>query len=209
MADVPPIADIEIPKSITPTSQLCLYGPRNIMPVHNILFWLTLPVLLGVVFYQLGSHTLLPASVHEYAGFKLFRSLFEKTHCYASIRTLSSDLAHAECFSISNGRFSRVFNDDLIKQDASYDGVKDARAGYVYPGLWDGHGHLVQYGELLNSVNLFGAENMAEVQGRLLQYKAEHPEEGTSKQWLRGVGWDQAKFNGNWPTTVITLRIAQ
>ncbi|UPX12068.1 uncharacterized protein EKO05_0002644 [Ascochyta rabiei] len=171
------------------------------MPTHNVLFWVTLPVLVGMVLYQIGLQSFLPASIQKYTGFKIFRSLFEETYCYASIKTLSSDLDQAECFSISNGKFSRVFNDDFIKQDSSYDAVKDARAGYVYPGFWDGHGHLIQLGELLNSVSLFGAESMAEVQDRLVQYKASHPEEGTSKRWLRGVGWDQAKFNGKWPTT--------
>ncbi|KAF3003177.1 hypothetical protein E8E13_009276 [Curvularia kusanoi] len=170
------------------------------MPAHTLLFWATLPILLGVVLYQIGPHVLIPASVHEYAGFKVLRSLFEETHCFASVTTLSTGLPKAECFSVTNGRFSRVFNDDLIKQDASYDAVKDTRSGYVYPGLWDGHGHLIQYGELLNSVNLFGSGSMAEVQDRLVKYKADHPEEGTHQKWIRGVGWDQANFNGNWPS---------
>lgn len=176
------------------------------MPAHTVLFWLTLPILLGVTLYQLGSEKLVPASIHDYAGFKIFRSLFEETHCYAGITTLSSSQPHAECFSVSNGRFSRVFKDNLIKQDSAYDAVKDARSGYVYPGLWDGHGHLIQYGELLNSVDLFGSDSMTEVQARLVKYKADHPEEGSSRHWIRGVGWDQAKFHGNWPTTVSEIR---
>ncbi|KAG9200079.1 hypothetical protein G6514_007676 [Epicoccum nigrum] len=169
------------------------------MPAHTVLFWVTLPVLLGVILHQIGAQVLIPASIHENTAFKLLRSLFEETHCYASITTLSTGLPNADCFSVSNGRFTRLFKDDFIKQDASYDSVKDARAGYVYPGLWDGHGHLIQYGELLNSVNLFGSESMVEVQDRLVQYKASHPEEGTDQKWIRGVGWDQAKFDGKWP----------
>lgn len=172
------------------------------MPAHRVLFWVTLPILLGVILYQIGLQTLLLSSLHEYTAFKIIRSLFEETHCYSSITTLSSSAPKAECFSVSNGRFSRVFKDDLIKQDASFDAVKDARTGYVYPGLWDGHGHLIQYGELLNSVNLFGSGSMAEVQERLVKYKADHPEEGTDQYWIRGVGWDQTNFDGEWPTTV-------
>lgn len=172
------------------------------MPVHTAVFWVTLPVLIAVALHQIGLQALIPASIHDNAGFKIFRSLFEETHCYASVTTLSADSPKAECFSVSNGRFSRVFNDDLIKQDSSFDAVKEARAGYVYPGLWDGHGHLIQYGELLNSVDLFGSKSMAEVQNRLIQYKAAHPEEGTSQHWIRGVGWDQAHFGGAWPITV-------
>lgn len=179
------------------------------MPAHSILFWVTLPILLGAILYQIGPQILLPTSIHKYTGFKAFRSLFEETHCYTTVKTLSSGLAHAECFSVLNGRFSRVFDDDLIKDDPSHEAIKNARAGYVIPGFWDGHGHLLQYGELLNSVNIFGANSMAEVQDRLVKYKADHPEEGTSKQWLRGVGWDQTRFDGEWPTTVsIILLVA-
>lgn len=179
------------------------------MPAHRVLFWVTLPVLLGVILHQIGLQTLLPTSIREYTGFKIFRSLFEDTHCYASIRTLSTVSSHAECFSVANGRFSRVFKDDLIKQDSSFDVVKEARAGHVYPGLWDGHGHLIQYGELLNSVDLFGSSSMAEVQDRLVQYKMAHPEEGTSQHWIRGIGWDQANFDGAWPITVSDLEPSQ
>jgi hypothetical protein len=174
------------------------------MLTHKVLFWVTLPILLGAILYQVGLEAVLPTVVHQYAGFKIFRSLFETTHCYASVNTLSSGLPHAECFSISNGKFSRVFNDDLIKKDPSYAAAKEVRTGYVIPGLWDGHGHLVQFGELLGSVNLFGAGSMGEVQQRLVQYKEEHPEAGTDKQWLRGVGWDQANFDGQWPVSVST-----
>lgn len=204
---MPPIGDIEIPgKLSTLTSQLHLHGAPFNMPAHTILFWVTLPVLLGVVLYQIGIQALVPASIHEFPGFKIFRSLFEETHCYASITTLSIGSPNAECFSVSNGRFSRVFKDNLIKQDSSFDAVKEARAGYVYPGLWDGHGHLIQYGELLNSVDLFGSKSMAEVQDRLVQYKAAHPDEGTSQHWIRGVGWDQAHYSGAWPRTVSTAK---
>ena len=86
--------------------------------------------------------------------------------------------------------------------------VKEARVGYVYPGLWDGHGHLIQFGESLDSVSLFGADSMAEIKRRLVEYKAVRSEEGTSKQWLRGVGWDQAHFDGKWPTSVRCLLTA-
>lgn len=177
------------------------------MPAHTILFWVTLPILLGAVFYQIGLATLLPSSLHEYTGFKIFRGFFEETHCYSSVTTLSSGLTNPECFSVSNGRFSRIFKNDLTKQDSSFDTVKGARSGYVYPGLWDGHGHLIQYGELLNSVNLFGSASMDDVQKRLVRYKAEHPNEGTAEHWIRGVGWDQANFNGDWPTTVSVVHV--
>ncbi|KAJ8117702.1 hypothetical protein OPT61_g1169 [Boeremia exigua] len=163
------------------------------MPAHTVLFWVLLPVLMGIVVHQIGLQAIVLSWLHEQSGFEIFRSKFEETHCYASVTTLSDDLSGPVCFGVSNGRFSRVFKDGNIQQGSSSD-------GYVYPGLWDGHGHLIQYGELLNSVDIFGSGSMAEVQDRLVGYKTLHPEEGTKQHWIRGVGWDQANFNGNWPT---------
>lgn len=74
------------------------------------------------------------------------------------------------------------------------------RRGYVLPGLWDGHGHLLQYGEFLHSADLFGAGSPAEVRRRLRAYLAENrdanPGLGGSGEWVRGVGWDQMIMGG-------------
>ena len=76
-----------------------------------------------------------------------------------------------------------------------------AHPGFVIPGLWDGHGHLLQYGEFLNSVDLFGSSSLADVLGRVGVYLSEHPDIGTPEEWIRGVGWDQMAF-GRMPTAV-------
>lgn len=158
------------------------------MPSITAAFWLSLPVLLAALVYQLG----LPAFVEH----RLPWTSNSTTHCYKAVRTLSSILAQAHCFTVSSGHFSRVFVDDAPAE------AKDARTGYVYPGLWDGHGHLKQYGESLDSVSLFGASSMDQVQKRLLDYKTDRPEKGASDEWLRGAGWDQAHYGGRWPTSV-------
>ncbi|KAF6516818.1 hypothetical protein HZS61_004021 [Fusarium oxysporum f. sp. conglutinans] len=75
------------------------------------------------------------------------------TYCYKSIRTHDPEQAEAQCFTVADGIFTAV-------------GPRDADQsmidGYVIPGLWDGHGHLLQYGEFLHSVDLFGAQSLAE-----------------------------------------------
>jgi predicted amidohydrolase YtcJ len=148
---------------------------------------------LAALVYQLG----LPAFISGHELYKSIPNLFLPLQCYKSVRTLSSQLSHADCFTVYNGKFSSVFVDDLTA-----DAVKETRVGYVYPGLWDGHGHLIQFGESLDSVSLFGADSMDEIKRRLVEYKAGRSEKGTSEQWLRGVGWDQAYFDGKWPTSV-------
>jgi predicted amidohydrolase YtcJ len=114
------------------------------------------------------------------------------TYCYNSIRTHDSDQAEAQCFTVANGIFTAV-------------GPRDADQsmidGYVIPGLWDGHGHLLQYGEFLHSVDLFGAQTLAEVRTRIKDYISANPGAGSKDNWVRGVGWDQTFF-GRMPTAV-------
>jgi hypothetical protein len=167
------------------------------MPSVSTLLWVILPILITALYDQFyrGGNILDP--IIELVPPGLFDTLFTTTHCYASVKTLSPELAQAKCFTVSNGRFSKVF--------ASGSSSGETPTGHVIPGLWDGHGHLIQYGESLDSVGLFLATSMIEVQRRLVQYKAEHSGVGSSGQWLRGVGWDQANFAGAWPTAVRDL----
>jgi predicted amidohydrolase YtcJ len=60
--------------------------------------------------------------------------------------------------------------------------------GHVIPGLWDGHGHLMQYGELLQSVNLFGSESLNDAIVRVSEYAQEHSSAGSREEWIRGTG---------------------
>ncbi|TDZ55067.1 putative amidohydrolase YtcJ [Colletotrichum trifolii] len=114
-----------------------------------------------------------------------------KTYCYQGIRTHDEDQPNAKCFTVSGGKFTRVFPWD----DASL----TIDAGFVIPGLWDGHGHLAQYGEFLYSADLFGAASLDDVRGRLRNYVDSHPDAGTKDEWIRGIGWDQS-FYGRMPT---------
>jgi hypothetical protein len=169
------------------------------MPAISTLFWAAYPILLVAFFYHNALPNFIVQPIAESSTFNTIWKVFATTHCYASVTTLASTVPQAHCFSVSNGKFSRVFRDEVA------DGIKQLerpRTGHVIPGLWDGHGHLVQYGELLDSVNIFGATSMKEVQQRLVDYKTQRPETGTQKHWLRGVGWDQANFDGQWPVAV-------
>jgi hypothetical protein len=160
------------------------------MPSVSSLFWAIFALIFAAFIYQAGVllPSFIPAPIHN---------LLATTHCYTSVTTLSPHLPRADCFSVLNGKISRVFDDE-----SSAAAIKQSRTGYVLPGLWDGHGHLIQYGELLNSANLFGAKSMDEVKERLVEYKTTHAGVGSREQWLRGVGWDQANFDGQWPVSV-------
>jgi hypothetical protein len=124
---------------------------------------------------------------------------YAETHCYQSVRTHSIIQPYVNCFSVTpSGTFSQVFQ---AAPDSPL--AKNADPGFVIPGLWDGHGHLLQYGEFLNSVDLFGSESFEDIESRVLSYLAENPSAGGKNEWLRGVGWDQMAL-GRMPTAVRT-----
>lgn len=117
------------------------------------------------------------------------------TYCYKRIRTHDQANPFAQCFTVANGVFTEVSFDAVEAESVIHSD------GYAIPGLWDGHGHLQQYGEFLHSVDLFGSQSLEDVRKRLKVYIAANPGAGSKTQWIRGVGWDQAAF-GRMPTAV-------
>ena len=126
----------------------------------------------------------------------------DSVHCYESVKSLSNSTSKANCFTVSpSGLFSKLFND---VQERKRENGKGRNTGYVIPGLWDGHGHLLQYGELLQSVNLFESKSMDDAVSKVKNYAAKNPSAGSYSEWIRGIGWDQAIF-GRMPTAVRTF----
>jgi hypothetical protein len=118
----------------------------------------------------------------------------DSTYCYNTVTTLSDHVSKSNCFTVSSSViFSRVFAD-------GGDGSSH-RKGHVIPGLIDGHGHLLQFGELLQSVNIFGSSSLNDAIQRVEEYLKKNPELGSKTEWIRGTGWDQAAF-GRMPTAV-------
>ncbi|PKS07535.1 hypothetical protein jhhlp_006139 [Lomentospora prolificans] len=120
----------------------------------------------------------------------------EVVYCYEAIRTHDDALPSASCFGVLDGKFSSVVPGGA---DAETSPTIERREGYVIPGLWDGHGHLKQYGEFLHSVDLFGTKSFEEVRQKLETYLHANPGAGSRNEWVRGVGWDQMAL-GRMPT---------
>ncbi len=117
-----------------------------------------------------------------------------------SITTLNFSLPRAQCFSVQDGLFTAIYEtipeshkENIIELD-----------GWVIPGIIESHGHILQYGEMLESVSLYGADSMDEVRRRVGDFLDKHRGEGygTREKWVRGVGWDQAFVGGVMPTAV-------
>jgi hypothetical protein len=116
------------------------------------------------------------------------------------ISTLDPSLPRAKCIRSQQGLFTEVLEshptsngDEILYLD-----------GYVLPGIIESHGHILQYGEMLESVSLFGAQSIDDVRTRIKDFLKAHKDEGygTREKWIRGVGWDQAHFGGVMPTAV-------
>lgn len=135
-----------------------------------------------------------------------------ETHCYQLVRT-NTQLTGAraiDCFtvSLSTGKFTKAFASPSFSPEAAtimeaegWEEPEEGGPGFAIPGLWDGHGHLLQYGEFLNSVDLFGASSMDEARERVRDYVQKNPGVGSSEGWVRGVGWDQMAL-GRMPAAV-------
>ncbi|KID87190.1 amidohydrolase 3 [Metarhizium guizhouense ARSEF 977] len=122
------------------------------------------------------------------------------TYCYKSVRTHDKERASATCFSVQGGVFSRVWShEERTPAKSGEPSSQTVINGHVMPGLWDGHGHLMAYGEFLHSVDLFGAKSLSEAKARIKAYIKKNPGVGTKDRWIRGVGWDQDVY-GRMPT---------
>jgi len=116
------------------------------------------------------------------------------------ILTLNGSFPVAKCFRVHNGMFTDIL-EDVPKTN---DGEIKSLDGFVLPGLIDSHGHILQYGEMLESVLLYGAESVEEMRSRIKEFMNKHVGEGygSREKWIRGIGWDQAYFGGVMPTAV-------
>jgi len=84
--------------------------------------------------------------------------------CYGSITTIDEDdreLAPG-CLALNaNGTFGEVFAPEAMEVDEMRKrGWGVDLSAHVVPGLWDGHAHLLGYGEMLGSVKLYGADSL-------------------------------------------------
>ncbi|KAK6330004.1 hypothetical protein TWF718_003431 [Orbilia javanica] len=71
--------------------------------------------------------------------------------------------------------------------------------GWVFPGFWDGHAHLTQYGMMEVGVKAYD-KTIPQIISSILSYLEKNPTHGTRYKWVLGTGWDQAYFGGDMPT---------
>jgi predicted amidohydrolase YtcJ len=122
-----------------------------------------------------------------------------EVYCYQSVRASAYEDEASRCFTVtSNGTISKVW--EVFDESDVPKGVV-LRKSAAIPGLWDGHGHILGFGDSLSIANLHSSASMDDVFSRLRDFRKRNPEAGSKKDWLRGFGWDQAAF-GRMPTAL-------
>jgi predicted amidohydrolase YtcJ/pimeloyl-ACP methyl ester carboxylesterase len=74
--------------------------------------------------------------------------------------------------------------------------VVDAAGAAIVPGFNDVHTHMLSGGLALETVELGGADTLADVQQRIRTYASAHAE----RAWIQGRGWHYEPFPGSQPT---------
>jgi predicted amidohydrolase YtcJ len=109
----------------------------------------------------------------------------------ARIYTVNAKQPWAEALAIRGGKIVAVGSN---KEMASYRGpftkTIDAQQHLVLPGLVDCHIHFMEGSLGLTHVDLNDAGSVAEIQKRVKEYAAAHPDE----PWITGMGWTYPTF---------------
>ena len=139
----------------------------------------------------------------------LFASPISVLYCASEshfITTLEPGFPQAKCFRVLDGLFTELLDEipELVGEEEKIVTLD----GYVIPGIIESHGHILQYGEMLESVALYDSKSVDEVISRIKLFLGEHAGEGygSKEKWIRGIGWDQAYFKGVMPTAVCIPR---
>ncbi|VDC03172.1 unnamed protein product [Peniophora sp. CBMAI 1063] len=125
-----------------------------------------------------------------------------------TIYTSDPTMPTAECFLVSDGAFAAVGSADRIRnlwrENRPNEDLKTfytPRGAIITPGLTDAHAHTLQWG-FKEQLPLAGSRSIKEIIQKIEAYVRSHPEvEADRSRWIRGLGWDQTRFEeGRWPT---------
>ncbi|KAK3381287.1 amidohydrolase [Podospora didyma] len=176
------------------------------MASSGVLWWgVRLSLLVGCIAVAVRLQNALGGGSSAGGSSSIHHGAMPRAYCYQDVRPDVSTLhlrkyskeEAVNCFTVSDdGLFSRVFNRDVVGESDTTANLLHVRPGYVVPGLWDGHGHLLQYGEFLHSADLFGSTSPDDIRARLREYLDANPAAGTRDEWARGIGWNQMAMGG-------------
>ncbi|PWN18356.1 hypothetical protein BCV69DRAFT_285324 [Microstroma glucosiphilum] len=123
------------------------------------------------------------------------------SHIYTLATSQPESPGEVECLFVKSGRVlssgTRLALGPLCD---SFQGCMTHEVPYghtLLPAFTDAHGHLLDLGQSLLSVDLTGAESLSECRERLESFLASHPDLDKSA-WIEGGGWDHTRWI-DWP----------
>jgi predicted amidohydrolase YtcJ len=84
-----------------------------------------------------------------------------------------------------DGKVEQVLHGNELKRPIEHE--VDGEGRTLLPGFIDAHGHVMDLGFTALRLNLTGTSSLAELQQRLRDYAAAHPD----AKWIQGFGWNQ------------------
>lgn len=118
----------------------------------------------------------------------------------AQIHTIDDQMHVYEAMAIKDGKILELGPERQILNKYRADEVIDANKGAIYPGLVDGHGHILGLADMNLSVNLFFSPSMDDLVKRIQKYQDEY-----NRDFVIGRGWDQSLWGTNELPTNDTL----
>ena len=110
--------------------------------------------------------------------------------------TVEPDHPWAEAVAIRGDRIVKVGTEAEVRAlKGPGTRVHDVAGGVVLPGFNDSHTHFLDGSLGLDQVDLTGATTLPEIQERVRQFAAGHPDE----PWILGTGWLYSSFPGRFP----------
>ena len=103
----------------------------------------------------------------------------------ALVYTVNKDLDKVQAFTVKDGKFIDVGNNDILDKYKAKN-VVDAQGLPIFPGLIDAHSHFLQLGLSLQQAQLEGTESFEAVLERVKDYAT-----GKDLAVIYGRGWDQ------------------
>lgn len=191
--------DTSTPPSLSFSSPSSLIDPAQWLYTTSFVAMLRLLLLLSlpVVFFAFSVSL---ETLQQYLPSLPFVADKPTIYCYGSITTLDSTSREFTpgCLSVnSDGTFNSPFS--ATEPQILRRGWPVNLSKHVIPGLWDGHAHLFQYGEMLGTVKVYNTHSIPEILEQICDYHMQHPTSGTKGNWIKGNGWDQSLLPDGMP----------
>jgi predicted amidohydrolase YtcJ len=121
----------------------------------------------------------------------------------ANIYTMDAAHACASRLAIKDGTILAL-DQDVAPHIGPQTQRMDARGATIVPGFIDSHGHMAHLGESIESLHLRGVKTVGAVAAMVAEAARKLP----AGAWIRGDGWDQTNWGGDFPTSALLTRAA-